>query len=365
MSVARSMRVAVAAALFASLAATGLAAPVAAAANNTTVDVSIGSCDIRGDGGPRRGTFKFEWRAADGTLREASTIDSDFGYWGNDIFACFDSRLGVQPGDTIKTTVKGISRTFTVPLLTVRVNRDTDVVHGTAKPGGKVIVWLDGKTWQQRRVRVRSDGSYVADFKRGEQADIIGWDRVEVAWTNKRGDYVRDWTIAPGVQVTIGSSWIEAAGKPGRNAQLTLRQSIGGPIVARTGGVLFSKYNAYLWLDAHGNEVTAAEGNKVVTNVARHASFVIPTLTTLVNKKTDVVRLETGLGAGVGVEFFISGPFTATWATAETDASGSVVIDFTGDGSDSWWYDIVRGTRIQVTLQFPTGDEVVKEITVA
>ena len=315
---ARVVRVFGVAFLVAAVALPALVAPAAAnaaaATNHTTLDVQIGDCDIRGSGGPKKGKVTIEWRAADGTLRELSTNDSSFGYFGNDIFSCFDTLIGVQPGDTIKTTVKGASRTFTVPPLTVRVDRNSNRVWGTTKPNSSLIVWLDGRgpglrdTWQQRNVHAQANGTYKTDFDAKPRADVIGFDDIQVAWHNQRGDFVRSRPTAPGVHVNIGRSYLEVAGQPGHDANVTLLSHPGGSVVASTSGVIYQGLNGLLLLDGHGNEVAAAEGQEIDTDLATDASFVIPRLDITADKKTDVVRLSTTLGAGIGVHIDVAGP---------------------------------------------------------
>ena len=346
----------------------GMVTPTAAAAtNNTTLDVQIGSCDIRGSGGPNHGKVAIEWRSADGTLRELSKNDSTFGYFGNDIFACFDSLIGVQPGDTIKTTVKGVSRTFTVPPLDVRVDRNTNLVWGTTKPDSALIVWLDGRgpglrdTWQQRNVRAHADGTYRANFNKGTRADVIGFDDIQVAWHNRRGDFVRSSAVAPGVHVNIGRSFIEAAGQPGYDASVQLLNHAGGKVLARTSGVIYQGLNGFLLLDASGNDVAVAEGEQIVTDLASDASFVVPHMNIAADKKTDVVTLSTTLGAGIGVHIDVAGQNSnGGFAWLDTDAAGHAVVDFSDTSSAMQLHDVVRGDHVIVTIRLHSGDEVTK-----
>jgi hypothetical protein len=367
-----SARVGMGALVLVAASSLGIASPVAAAGNSTTVFVTIGDCDIRGSGGPNRGTVKIEWRASDGTLRGLFTTGSSLGYWGGTGPYCFESGFGIEPGDTIKTTVKGAVRTFVVPQLTVRVNRDTDVVTGTTKPGSKLNVTLDGRgpgtqeTYKTRNLHARSDGTYLADFRKGDKADIRGFDRIDVAWTNDRGDHVDNWNIAPGVHVNIGRSWIEAAGQAGQDATLKLFAGPGGSLIAKTGGIVYARYNAFLWLDASGEEVPAAEGNRVATDLAADASFVLPTMETTIDRKTDVVHLATGLGPGIGV-FMQPAKVTSSdcysWANLDTDADGSVTVDFTSDAV-TYPCDLGRGDRMSITIRLRSGDEVTKVVVV-
>ena len=107
----------------------------------------------------------------------------------------------------IKTTVKGDTRTFVVPPLSVRVDRDTDRVNGTTAPNGKLLVALittgpHGDAYTHH-VRVRSDGSYGVNFRQVFGVNVRGWDEVHVAWTNARGDRVFNFNYAPGVEVTL------------------------------------------------------------------------------------------------------------------------------------------------------------------
>ena len=372
-----SARAAIGAFVLVAASTLGIAAPPATAtatatatagANTTTIDVGIDDCVIKGGGGPNHGHVKVEWRSADGTLRELATADSYDGYWGTEpTDDCFDLGAGVEPGDVITTTVKGASRVFTVPMLTVRVDRNTDRVTGVSKPNSKLSMRVDtrgpgGGTVVERTVRSAGDGTYLADFQTGQKADIRGWDRVDVYWTDARGDYVRAWNLAPAIQVTIGRGWIEAAGQAGQNATLKLRQAPGGAVIARTGGILYSGWNAFGWLDPNGQNVQLAEGNKVETNLAADASFVVPTLVTNAKKSTDVVTLSTGLGPNIGVEVEATGNGSSSTAQRVTDASGRVVVNFIGD-SDVY-YDIIRGTRLTITVRLTTGDEVKKIVIV-
>ncbi len=339
------------------------AAPVSASSVATMFDVGIDDCTISGEipDAPLRSKIKVEWRSADGTLRLRETVHATFGYWGTDISDdCFEYGAGVQPGDVITATVKGVSRTFTVPPLTVRVDRNTDRVTGVTKASGKLIVWVRGyDSYAERRIKAAADGTYVADFQKGTKLDILGFDRVDVAWTNGRGDYVRNWNMAPGVRVGIDRPWVVFAGQSGFNATFKLRQAPGGPVVAKAVGTVYAGTNEFLWLDRNGNEVAVHEGNQVATDVAADATFVVPTIGIGVNKKTDKVTVDTGLGAGLHIQMQVTGPGNGSWANGQTNADGRYVVDFSDD-PDVQLYDIVSGTRIVVTVRLATGDEVVK-----
>jgi hypothetical protein len=232
-----------------------------------------------------------------------------------------------------------------------------------------VLVWLDGRgpgdggTWRQRELQSRPDGTYRADFKKGNRADIRGLDRIAVAWTNERGDYVRNRAVAPGVHVHIGRSWIDVAGQPGFDATLKLLDRPRGAVIAATGGIVYTGANAFLWLDENGEEVRALEGNQVNTDLAADASFVVPTLATWVNRRSDVVRLDTGLGRGIGVLIEVRNANCGSWASLNTRADGSVRVDFTGD-EDVQHCDFVRGDRIVVTVRLRSGDQVTKLVVV-
>ena len=362
-----SARAALGTIMLVALGTLGIAAPVAAA-NNTTLDVGIDDCVIRGADGPMDGKVIVERWSADGTLRVRETVHSDFGWFGTDVTDdCFEYGGGVQPGDTIKTTVKGDSRTFTVPLITIRVNRDTDQATGVTQPNAKVIVWLRSTTpdtnFDRRTVRAHADGSYVLDFRKSDNIDIRGWDEVDVAWTDVRGDYVRNSNVAPGVEVTIDRPSIEAAGQAGFDATLKLLQKPGGTVIGKTGGVVYAGRNLFLWLDPVGEHVALHEGNRVVTDLAADASFTVPTLTTTINKRSDKVTVATGLGAGLAVSMHIERSNALGWANLTTDATGTVSVDFS-DTENIQLFDVLAGDRLTITLRLATGDLVDKIVTV-
>src|SRR6188472_3902010 len=124
----------IAGAVFAAL----LAAPVSA--TGTFLDLRISGPCIDGYGVAQK-TYKIEWRDSDANLKSKGTDVSDSG--GE--FAYCDYEEYLESGDVLKVW-KGTSlvRTFTVPKLTIRVDRDADTVSGKSTPNSLVSVLVCG-----------------------------------------------------------------------------------------------------------------------------------------------------------------------------------------------------------------------------
>jgi hypothetical protein len=358
-------RVTVVAGLLAVGLSLGAAAPVAAA-NNTVLYIDMGSCLFEGSGAPNNKTVKIEWRAADGTLKALESVKSDYeGYWVNN---CNDDSVFIEPGDAIKTTIGTSARTFTVPTLTVRVDRDTDVVSGKTSPNAGLDLEVTtnddgfgGSSEHTRQVTSASNGSYTTSFASGTGAtDIKGWDYVDAQWTDTRGDSVRNRAVAPGVDVTIRSAFVTVAAKPGSVKSLALRDAPGGKVLARSGGYVFEGYNGFILVDDDGDPVSIRSGNQLVSDIASDSTFVVPTITVTASKRGDKVTVSTGRAA-LGIEVQAQTTFAGAWAFGSTNSSGAYVADFRASGST---LDIKRGTTLSIALRLASGDIVRKNVVV-
>jgi hypothetical protein len=235
-SVLRRLFTPAAAAVLVSLFATSAAS---AAARPVTFDVFIGDSCVFGRA--RNDSFlKVVIRDRSGNQKGRGAVEADSqGYWQ----ACMSPGVTVLPGDTINARVFDTtqSRTFTVPLLTGKVDRGTNVVSGKAPADTTVELeafdfrwdyW--GDSYDVIDHVTATGGSYSHDFD-ADGVNIRGGASVVVRWTNG-SDTVRlgRFQIAPYITFQLGHS--DVAGASAANGHVHVSLTSGSTRVAAADG---------------------------------------------------------------------------------------------------------------------------------
>ena len=224
----------------------------AALGGSITVYAQIGGCFY--GKGPANSSGTVVWQTAAGRLKASFNTTSD----GNGTFyapkvVCAQLRLVV--GDTLKMTFPYVTRTFTVPRLTVNFNRSTNVISGLAPPSSSFALDV-ARPWLVRSegtevdcnttVHVGGTGTWSLDatgLSTGDNCpsdyDPIGGDQATVFWTGPKGDTVYRYGYAHSVTVTIGDSGITGAVGAGQSVKVEERNpsgdSAGASIATGTG----------------------------------------------------------------------------------------------------------------------------------
>jgi hypothetical protein len=293
--------------------------------------------------------------------RGAVETDPD-GYWS----ACMQQGVRpMAPGDKVAVSdfETGQKRALTVPTLTGKVDRGSNVVSGKAPSGSTVEIEafdfrfdLWGEQYDSIQHVVSNNGSYSYDFDKAG-VDIKGGASVVIRWrTGADVVMVGRFQIAPFVVMALGQSDFAGASGPNKLAQLTLSRN--GAIVARGNGVGSYGDSSFYgdFVDSDGERYFLKGGelfNAPVLGAA--SSWRVPQIAGSANLAADTVsgrcfpngRFVTlaqgsgGLGYGFG------------YGTAKAD--GTFTVDLTDQ------VDIVKGFRVGIVCYSPEGDEVSQE----
>jgi hypothetical protein len=343
-----------------------LVAPALSLAGNAQVTffLSVRTNCVEGHG-PVSSTLHLVWRSSGGALKGAAvvTTNSVSGYWS---YCSTDGTL-LANGDRLKATIGSYVRKYTVPPVTLHVDRVTDTFHGTAPAGTPLTLWY-------------ISGGCCADFE--QHADLVAdsagtWsfdedyptDRFHgrVEWNSPKGDFVQVEDQAPALGVVIGRSTVGVDGDPYGTLRVVLRN---GETGARKGVArgMFDQYGTFEgnFLNAAGNPVNVAVGDKIDgTSLVSDMKFRVRDIQVSADVATDVVD-------GRCINPSTSGMLTVT---RDGHRVGFAVFGLEEDGTFSIWmggdetlgYDpanIHRGDKVRVTCFLNQGDAVTKNFVV-
>ena len=293
--------------------------------------------------------------------RGAVETDTD-GYWS----ACMQQGVRpMAPGDKVAVTdfETGQKRAFTVPTLTGKVDRGTNVVSGKAPTGTTVEVEafdfrfdLWGEQYDSVQHVVSNSGSYSYDFDKAG-VDIKGGASVVIRWrTGADVVMVGRFQIAPFVVMSLGQSDFAGASGPNKLAQLTLSRN--GGVVARGNGVGAYGDSSFYgdFADGDGERYFLRGGESFSAPVlGAVSSWRVPQIAGSANLADDTVSgrcfsngrfvtlAEGPNGSGYGLGF----------GTAKAD--GTFSVDLTDQ------VDIRKGFRVGIVCYSAEGDEISQE----
>jgi hypothetical protein len=326
-------------------------APLSAAAAGPPPFIGrIGDCQVNGNG-PLSQSVAFTWRAANGRLKSRQTVMTDpGGEWQS---RC-EPEERVESGDRLSRTISGVTKKLTVPTLTVKVDRITDVVSGRAPAGSALHIEIFGRLGNAfHDLTVGGSGTYSQDFTVDQP--IFGSDDITVEWQNAAGSRIDVETQAPHVVVYRGESQFQVVTSAGKAVTVQL---LDGATVVGTGTATGPTFSGD-FLDAHREPVVVKAGDTVKAPlVASDADFVVPAVTLAVNTATDVLS-GTCLPDGQYLMHVnrrnndVSDEFGGI-----ADGAGHVSVGFTG------FIDIKSGDKARLECHTPAGDIVVRRLTV-
>ena len=327
----------------------------------------IGYCF--GGGAESNQDVEITWRNADGVLKVAFTVrTSSFspGSWSAPQSVC--ENRAVEIGDTIRAKVLGTGqdRTFTVPRLSLRFDRVTDVISGRAPANSTIrmsvyrcgffICFLPPAMCPETDVPVDSSGRYTRDVTHCDgDYDAIGADSAEVTWISPFGDLVSRDGRAPFARVTVGSHRVTGAtfasgavSIQARRPDQTLRGT--GTDTADTNGTFGATLR-----NASGNRVKVRIGDRVSGDwPGAGASFVVPNISVeIVGTTGDKVRGHCMPNVRYGIIVRRSDGASSNGGT--TDGDGNTGLhDLDAEAGDVLTFICQRGSgdQIQVTRTF-------------
>jgi hypothetical protein len=314
-----------------------------------TFDVNLNSRQTSGTGLPST-LHTVTLYSADGAFADRSfAMSAANGHW----FVSWD--VPVVAGSKIRVAAAGDSRLITVPQLSIRANRVTDVVSGHAPAGSHVLVLvghnptLDAFDQVSFSANVTADGSgrWSRDFT--SEVNIDGNDGVTVVLNKASGDEFATSGRVPYMSIRRASSAVIGSVNNGASATLKLRRPDGtlratATLSWKTPGFDLNGYFA----NSAGHLVAAKAGDKVVASFGSNATMVIPAITVAGDASTDTVTGHCIPNAPYQLTLHLAGGGSST-AYGVTDGSGNVM-------------DVMGGVEIDdsptLTCRFPTGDQV-------
>jgi hypothetical protein len=339
----------------------GLAPEATAGVSPVTFQVPIGDCSLAGTG-PASQTLDILVRdAADAFKGETVVVSGSTGRWSTPCFLTLGQHFNL--GDRITARVDGSAvRSFRVPTFTVRAERVTDRVFGTAPPGTHVLVRArlcrpqPANCFLQlsRRRPVSATGTWSTDLTNGEPDayDPVGVDIAVATWEGPLGDQVERTLSFQHLEVAVGSANVRGVARPGVTARFTLRGPRG--VVRATATAVptqpFGRFSATF--RSEGKPVEVRIGDSVRSSIARDATLRV--------RKT-WIQVDTPHEGDVEGQCLPAGRFAVRAIDPATDAGvvgGGVAGPKGGAFTSSGFFPPETGWTLQLRCASPRGDVV-------
>lgn len=374
----RARRVSVAS-LLAALAPALLTASPVAAANNIVITAIYGNCAFFGEGAGSGKTIFIEWRDAEGDLKSKHKVKSST---AGDFFTRCELGEIVETGDVLRTQIGSNLanvRLFTVPKMTVVVDRVADTVTGLVQTDGldSLLVEVDtydggfGAPMAHDALPTFTPNTSIQDYTTtgtwDAAPDIEGWDDVFAAWVGTRGDTFVRFLTAEAMRLWIRQPFVDIVGNPGSYTHINLEHPIAGlvgDIDARIN--IFGSAAFATWADGDGESVRARPGNHVSADFASDAELDIPTIAATISKSTDRVTVDCNIAESGQTGVLVTArnrdfsKFGDRLGFQNNVSGGTFLANFASGGA----VNIVSGDKIDVYCKYATGDVVAQTFTV-
>lgn len=201
------------------------------------------------------------WRNSGGALKEkTSVLSSTGGHWR---YCAAVTTLVV--GDSLKANDGLTQRTFTMPLVTVKVDRVANEFRGRAPANSNLTLWSHSAFsdyYQRNEVTSNAQGRWQYD----DGNDVLGGTDAYLDWLGPLGDTVTAHGVGPQIDVTVGSSTFTGFVNPGLEIRLVLRDNTTDEIKA-IGNAVAGEYGFVSgdFRDVAGRRVLVSVGDRVVS----------------------------------------------------------------------------------------------------
>jgi hypothetical protein len=344
------------------LAALISATPAAAATQivfgNDDQGLALGSGCIAGSA-PASSTFHFVWRSSTGDLKLDQQVQTTaYGSWS----ACAPAGVVTQAGDRLKATLGATVRRFTLPLVTVFVDRVANVYRGEAPPNTSVTLEYSGGALSDYTPAVELDvdsgGQWSFNpgtFNSDPPSNVLGGAEGYATWQSAHGDTVSAYDIAPAVSVTVGRSSFLSTVHPGTVKTVFLRDGSTGTRKAS------SLTTDNVFRNKAGQTVRVAVHDRVTsTGMASDLDWIVPDSGATADVANDTINgfcEDTGWLSTTAVIFVHRTGHIRGLAWIATDPNGTFSVVFTGNASPGFDpANIKHGDRIEVRCMLNTGD---------
>lgn len=253
-----------------------------AAAAGITFQLDMYTSCIGGSAAPSA-VLTFDWRDSTGLRKVKKSIStSATGTWE---YCSRDPDVWVAQNDKIKVSDGSSSRNYTVPNVTMNLDRATGIATGTG-PAARTIrlcsVWGYFNDWEHcYSVRIGTDGTWKYDSGMG------GFFRVDVQlrWKSPKGDRIGIYEHAPFADLTVGKSTVSGYALP--RAKVVLHA--GRTSTARTTADEHGRFTA-VFRTASGHARAIRVGDHIFSkSFASDEDWIVPLTEASVDVDTDVV----------------------------------------------------------------------------
>lgn len=310
---------------------------------------------------PANKTLTLIWKDSAGTLKEQASIPTGV---SGDPFYCSDNNV-IEVGDRLKDVIGSNSHKLTIPNITARVNRVTDVIKGTGPAGAHLSIDCGGGPFGafepcqwHKNVTVNNAGNWQAQIP----FDVYGGFRMHASWFNSYGDLVTRNVTVPYFQVFLGQARFSGIARHDITATVDLQDA--SMVDKGSGSGHSDPYSGWFTgqlRDSGNNLVDVDPGDYVSSNVAPNASFQVPEIDATATASDDHVWGQcelVGPYMGVFVELYRNGHLRgAAW---EGFTDGTFDFDFQETFPDR--ANIMVGDKLFIKCIQDEGDFAVKVI---
>jgi hypothetical protein len=251
-----------------------------------TFSFGIDGCYVSGKA-PNNDSFTVTVKDAVGRFKASEGVTSDgTGDW--QLASCLGR--DIYSGDKITASDGTLSRTFTVPVLSIAADRVSDVANGYAPAGAALELNLhycvaSGCSEIDVNATANTAGKFSHDFTAAH--DAKGGDYVYVYWTSAHQDSVYNYAYFPYVSVTVGRSAFWGYTKPNQVASITLKH---GSTVKGTAKAVGNPNAGYFSADfrkANGSPALPEIGDTIVPSFG--AAITLVNISVAGQPSTDLV----------------------------------------------------------------------------
>jgi hypothetical protein len=336
-----------------------VALPTSASAATPSITFSMqiyGPC--LGGNAAANTTISIVWRDSTGSLKaKGSTASSNSGGW---TFCPTDTTLAVMPGDRVSVSDGSYTRAYSVPNLTIQVDRVNSTYQGTG-PGGRTIKLFipNGDVERIHSVRIGTDGTWSFKPAGGLGGSYVVDYIAYAEWISPNSDQLDVYAYFPKIGVTLGKADFYGTTTAFSEVAATISDgSQGQGSATGDGRGTFSG----LFRNSSGNAVSVSPGDHIsAPSLASNADWIVPAIQGSADKTTEIVTgtcSDTGTAATyVGVTIVRPDGHVRAAATWAIESDGSFVADFTDYGPFGPQHaNIKTGDRVKIDCFQTTGD---------
>jgi hypothetical protein len=241
-------------------------------------------------------TVSYTWKDSAGNIKGQGEVQASDpgGLWYSECTEDFNGPL-IEPTDKFNVSDGHSTRKFTIPALTIQLNRISDVIKGMAPAGTGVRVeylYPAYPGWEilidAKKLPVHANGQWSFDITRYNSID--GGDAAGMIWKSDLGDRVFMFASAPHLVVTIGKSTFAGEGNHYATVETALEDS--ATDATKASATIALGLNQGLtgtFRDTNGDPVAVSVGDRVVSNAAPDSTFVVPDIQFTADAATDRV----------------------------------------------------------------------------